>query len=53
MLSHLKLHFNNANRNDEAVLSAYPSTIRRRVLRYLYLDVLQAWPGGCPGRAAA
>lgn len=28
-------------RNDEAVLGAYPSTIRRRVLRYLYLDVLQ------------
>lgn len=42
MLSHLKLHFNNAQRNDETVLGAYPSTIRRRVLRYLYLDVLQA-----------
>ncbi|KAL4458838.1 hypothetical protein ABPG75_013703 [Micractinium tetrahymenae] len=42
MLSHLKLHFNNAQRADETVLGAYPSTIRRRVLRYLYLDVLQA-----------
>ncbi|KAL4435944.1 hypothetical protein ABPG77_000706 [Micractinium sp. CCAP 211/92] len=42
MLSHLKLHFNNAQRNDETVLGAYPSTIRRRVLRYLYLDVLQS-----------
>lgn len=41
MLSHLKLHFNTSERNDEAVLGAYPSTIRRRVLRYLYLDVLQ------------
>lgn len=42
MLSHLKLHFNTSERNDEAVLGAYPSTIRRRVLRYLYLDVLQS-----------
>ena len=42
MLSHLKLHFNTSQRNDEAVLGAYPSTIRRRVLRYMYLDVLQA-----------
>ena len=41
MMSHLKLHFNNHDRNDEKVLGAYPSTIRRRVLRYLYLDVLQ------------
>ena len=41
MLSHLKLHFNNASRNDESVLGAYPSTIRRRVLRHLYLDILQ------------
>jgi len=41
MQSHLKLHFNNSDRNDERVLNAYPSTIRRRVLRYLYLDILQ------------
>lgn len=41
MASHLKLHFNSSERNDEAVLGAYPSTIRRRVLRYLYLDILQ------------
>ncbi|PSC76146.1 potassium NKT2 [Micractinium conductrix] len=41
MLSHLKLHFNNAHRADETVLGSYPSTIRRRVLRYLYLDILQ------------
>lgn len=27
-----------------AVLGAYPSTIRRRVLRHLYLDILQV-PG--------
>ena len=55
MLSHLKLHFNNASRNDESVLGAYPSTIRRRVLRHLYLDILQVvgrvgvWVGGWVG----
>lgn len=48
MLSHLKLHFNTSQRNDEAVLGAYPSTIRRRVLRFLYLDILRAGgAGGC------
>ena len=52
MLSHLKLHFNTSQRNDEAVLGAYPSTIRRRVLRYLYLDVLKASLHGS-GSAAA
>ena len=40
------------------VLAAYPSTIRRRVLRYLYLDVLLesqvgkggvGWGGGAEG----
>jgi homoaconitase/3-isopropylmalate dehydratase large subunit len=47
MLSHLKLHFNNASRNDESVLGAYPSTIRRRVLRHLYLGILQVGASGC------
>eukprot|EP00887_Chlorella_sp_A99_P005048 scaffold4.g5048.t1 len=40
MAGHLKLHFNNQDSQDSHVLAAYPSTIRRRVLRYLYLDVL-------------
>lgn len=42
MMSHLKLHFNNQERNDEKVLNAYPSIIQRRVRRFLYLDILHA-----------
>lgn len=41
MQRHLKLHFNNQQSSDEAVLAAYPSIIRRQVLRFLYLPVLQ------------
>lgn len=35
------------DRMDQNVLDAYPSTIRRRVLRYLYLDILQVLQGHC------
>ncbi len=40
MQSHIKLHFNNEQASDEAVLRTLPATIRRRVLRYLYLEDL-------------
>lgn len=36
MKGHLKLHFSNAEMQDESVLSVYPTTIRRRILRHLY-----------------
>ena len=36
MDQHLKLHFANEEASDEAVLSVYPTAIRRRVLRHLY-----------------
>lgn len=41
MMRHLKLHFYNSQSSDEQVLAAYPSTIRRRVLRQLYLVALR------------
>ena len=41
MQRHLKLHFYNSSAADEAVLKAYPSSIRRRVLRQLYLPTLR------------
>ena len=41
MQRHLKLHFYNADAADETVLKAYPSSIRRKVLRQLYLPMLQ------------
>lgn len=41
MQRHLKLHFYNADAADENVLRVYPSSIRRRVLRQLYLETLQ------------
>jgi hypothetical protein len=37
MQEHLRLHFNNEEASDEQVLQIYPSTIRRRILRHLYL----------------
>eukprot|EP00884_Botryococcus_braunii_P021334 jgi/Botrbrau1/7885/Bobra.9_2s0059.2 len=42
MQAHLRLHFANEEAADEAVLSAYPSTIRRRLLRHLYLEQLRS-----------
>lgn len=41
MQEHLRLHFNNEEAADEQVLGIYPPTIRRRILRFLYLEVLQ------------
>ncbi|KAK9840789.1 hypothetical protein WJX81_004819 [Elliptochloris bilobata] len=38
MMAHLRLSFNNEQASDERVLSSYPTTIRRRVLRHLYLQ---------------
>lgn len=40
MQIHIKLHFNNEQASDEAVLRTLPATIRRRVLRFLYLEDL-------------
>lgn len=40
MLRHLKLHLNNQHISEEAVLAPYPTSIRRQVLRYLYLPAL-------------
>ncbi|KAK9903334.1 hypothetical protein WJX75_003130 [Coccomyxa subellipsoidea] len=37
MHSHLRLHFNNEEASDEQVLHIFPTTIRRRILRHLYL----------------
>jgi hypothetical protein len=41
MHAHLRLHFANEEAADEAVLSSYPTTIRRRLLRHLYLEQLR------------
>ncbi|KAK9804415.1 hypothetical protein WJX72_011623 [[Myrmecia] bisecta] len=38
MQSHLRLQFNNEEAADEQVLAIYPNTIRRRILRHLYLS---------------
>lgn len=40
MKGHLRLHFSSAEGSDEAVLSVYPTTIRRRILRHLYSNPL-------------
>lgn len=40
MKGHLRLHFTSAEGSDEAVLSLYPTTIRRRILRHLYSSPL-------------
>jgi hypothetical protein len=42
MQSHLRLHFANEEAADEAVLASYPTTIRRRLLRHLYLEQLRS-----------
>eukprot|EP00798_Chlamydomonas_sp_ICE-L_P032551 gene32551-17268_t len=41
MEQHLELHFHSEETNDENVLSIYPSSLRRRVLRNLYETKLQ------------
>ncbi|GAX77319.1 hypothetical protein CEUSTIGMA_g4765.t1 [Chlamydomonas eustigma] len=40
MEAHLKNHLDFADRSDEAVLNIYPSAMRRKVLRHLYLGKL-------------
>lgn len=40
MRGHLRLHASSAETSDEHVLRAYPTTIRRRILRHLYLRAL-------------
>ncbi|KAK9791836.1 hypothetical protein WJX73_006514 [Symbiochloris irregularis] len=44
MQEHLKLHFSNEEASDEAVLSIYPTALRRRILRHLYLPHLRSAP---------
>ena len=38
---HLRLHFDTSEVSDEQVLSIFPSAIRRRILRHLYLRFLR------------
>ncbi len=38
MEAHTELHFHNEQASDEQVLAIYPQTIRRRVLRHLYME---------------
>ena len=40
MQDHLRLHFANQAASDEAVLADLPTPLRRRVLRFLYLEQL-------------
>eukprot|EP00798_Chlamydomonas_sp_ICE-L_P017133 gene17133-23437_t len=41
MREHLELHLHNQEAADEKVLGVYPSAIRRRILRHLYLGHIQ------------
>lgn len=41
MNAHLRLHFVNDELADQNVLSIYPSTLRRRALRHLYMRCAQ------------
>ena len=41
MHEHLRLSFANSDIADEAVLSTYPTTLRRRALRHLYLSTVR------------
>lgn len=41
MEAHLRLHFNNAESSDENVLNIYPTPLRKRILRFLYLKKLE------------
>lgn len=42
MQEHLRLHFDTENASDEQVLSIFPTTIRRRILKYLYASHLSS-----------
>ncbi|GAX76506.1 hypothetical protein CEUSTIGMA_g3951.t1 [Chlamydomonas eustigma] len=42
MKEHLELHFHSEQTADENVLSVYPATLRRKVLRELYMENLKA-----------
>jgi hypothetical protein len=41
MKDHLRLHFTSQEASDDKVLRGFPTTIRRRVLRHLYLQSLE------------
>lgn len=41
MKEHLELHFHSEQASDEQVLGIYPTTIRRKVLRHLYLQAIK------------
>ncbi|GFR43530.1 hypothetical protein Agub_g4626 [Astrephomene gubernaculifera] len=41
MKEHLEVHFDSAQSTDDQVLSIYPTAIRRRVLRHLYLQSIK------------
>ena len=41
MNAHLRLHFVNDELADQNVLSIYPTTLRRRALRHLYMKSAQ------------
>lgn len=42
MQDHLKLHFEHEEATEEQVLAAFPTALRRRILRHLYLEPLRA-----------
>eukprot|EP00201_Polytomella_parva_P009588 CAMPEP_0175054834 /NCGR_PEP_ID=MMETSP0052_2-20121109/9726_1 /TAXON_ID=51329 ORGANISM="Polytomella parva, Strain SAG 63-3" /NCGR_SAMPLE_ID=MMETSP0052_2 /ASSEMBLY_ACC=CAM_ASM_000194 /LENGTH=579 /DNA_ID=CAMNT_0016319575 /DNA_START=167 /DNA_END=1902 /DNA_ORIENTATION=+ len=42
MKEHLEVHFHCEQENDEEILAIYPTTIRRRVLRHLYLKPVKS-----------
>ena len=42
MQGHLKLHFEHEEATEEQVLAAFPTALRRRILRHLYLEPLRA-----------
>ena len=42
MQDHLKLHFEHEEATEEQVLATFPTALRRRILRHLYLEPLRA-----------
>jgi hypothetical protein len=42
MQEHLRLSFSSSEASDDQVLAMYPSTLRRRILRHLYLPLLRS-----------
>ena len=42
MNAHLRLAFANRTASDEAVLQGLPTPLRRRILRHMYLEQLNA-----------